>query len=320
MGFFNKKVCDICGEEIGLLGNRKLADGNLCKSCARKLSPWMTDRRESTVEEIRRHLMYRAQNQRVLAGVRPDAAVGADTKVYIDRNARKFFVTNQTNWREANPDVIDFSQVIDVQTEVTEHRTEVYHRDREGNEVSFNPPRYRYSYEFETTILVDSPWFNRIRFELTGTRPERIGSEEYIYYEQQANALRAVLMSAPNTQSAAQDAQQASTIADALARVISEAAGVAVGAAATAAPRPAPRAAAPRAATPPRAVQPDSDRWNCACGAVNDGNFCTNCGATRPEKKRVFRCDKCGWTPDDPANPPRFCPNCGDPFNAADGI
>ena len=312
MGLFNKKVCDVCGEEIGLLGNRKLADGNLCKSCARKLSPWMTDRRESTVDEIRRHLMYRAQNQRALAGVHPNAAVGADTKVYIDQNARKFFVTNQTNWREANPDVIDFSQVIDVQTEVTEHRTELYHRDREGNEVSFNPPRYRYSYEFDTTILVDSPWFNRIRFELTGTRPERIGSEEYVYYERQANALRTVLMSAQNAQSA----QQAPNLAEALAKAINQVTGVAVGTAAAAAPK----AAAPRAATQLRTAQADGGRWTCACGAVNDGNFCTNCGAKRPEKPKVFRCDKCGWTPDDPASPPKFCPNCGDPFNAADRI
>ncbi len=310
MGLFNKKVCDICGGEIGLLGNRKLADGNLCKNCARKLSPWMTDRRESTVEEIRQHLMYRAQNQRALAGLRPNAAVGANTKVYIDQAARKFFVTNVSDWRDANPDVIDFSQVIDVQTEVTEHRTEQYHRDREGRQVSFNPPRYRYSYEFETTILVDSPWFNRIRFELTGTRPERIGSEEYLYYEQQADALRAVLMSASPAQP---QGQQGLNLADALARAINQAAGAAAGAAANAAPRP----AAPRVATPPT-VQADSGRWTCACGAMNDGNFCTNCGAKRPEKKRVFRCDKCGWTPDDPANPPRFCPNCGDPFNALD--
>ena len=27
MGLFDKKVCDICGEKIGLLGNRKLDDG-----------------------------------------------------------------------------------------------------------------------------------------------------------------------------------------------------------------------------------------------------------------------------------------------------
>ena len=36
---FEKKECDICGGEIGLLGNRKLDDGNLCKECAKKLSP-----------------------------------------------------------------------------------------------------------------------------------------------------------------------------------------------------------------------------------------------------------------------------------------
>lgn len=32
---FEKKECDICGGEIGLLGNRKLDDGNLCKECAK---------------------------------------------------------------------------------------------------------------------------------------------------------------------------------------------------------------------------------------------------------------------------------------------
>lgn len=49
MGLFDKKICDICGEKIGLLGNRKLDDGNLCKDCAKKLSPWFEERRHSTV-------------------------------------------------------------------------------------------------------------------------------------------------------------------------------------------------------------------------------------------------------------------------------
>ena len=44
MGLFDKKICDICGEKIGLLGNRKLDDGNLCKDCAKKLSPWFEER------------------------------------------------------------------------------------------------------------------------------------------------------------------------------------------------------------------------------------------------------------------------------------
>ncbi len=45
MGLFDKKYCSICGEKIGLLGNRKLEDGNLCKDCAKQLSPWFSERR-----------------------------------------------------------------------------------------------------------------------------------------------------------------------------------------------------------------------------------------------------------------------------------
>ena len=63
MGLFDKKICDICGEKIGLLGNRKLDDGNLCKDCAKKLSPWFEDRRHSTVEDIKRQLEYREKNK-----------------------------------------------------------------------------------------------------------------------------------------------------------------------------------------------------------------------------------------------------------------
>ena len=110
---FDKKDCAICGGEIGLLGNRKLADGNLCKNCASKLSPWMTDRRESTVEEIRAHLNYREQNARIVPTLQPNVVFGANTKVYIDQAARKFFVTSSTNWHQQNPDVIDINQVID---------------------------------------------------------------------------------------------------------------------------------------------------------------------------------------------------------------
>ena len=82
MGLFDKKYCDVCGEKIGLLGNRKLEDGNLCKDCAKKLSPWMTDRRQSTVEEIRQHLAYREANERLLASIHPTSVLGGRTKVW----------------------------------------------------------------------------------------------------------------------------------------------------------------------------------------------------------------------------------------------
>ena len=68
MGLFDKKYCDICGEKIGLLGNRKLEDGNLCKDCAAKLSPFFSEPRNSTVEEIKEQLAYREDNRNKLAG------------------------------------------------------------------------------------------------------------------------------------------------------------------------------------------------------------------------------------------------------------
>ena len=66
MGLFDKKYCDICGEKIGFLGNRKLEDGNLCKDCARKLSPFFSERRNSTVEDIKRQLLTVRKTKRSL--------------------------------------------------------------------------------------------------------------------------------------------------------------------------------------------------------------------------------------------------------------
>lgn len=66
------------------------------------------------------------------------------------------------------------------------------------------------------------------------------------------------------------------------------------------------------------APRPADESWTCSCGTVNKGKFCMNCGARKPEKKMRYRCSKCGWEPADPENPPKFCPECGDPFDAGD--
>lgn len=58
--------------------------------------------------------------------------------------------------------------------------------------------------------------------------------------------------------------------------------------------------------------------WTCTCGAVNKGKFCQNCGAKKPEGAPLYKCDKCGWEPEDPHNPPKFCPECGDIFDDKD--
>ena len=64
--------------------------------------------------------------------------------------------------------------------------------------------------------------------------------------------------------------------------------------------------------------QPQAEGWTCSCGAVNRGKFCQECGTKKPTGAPLYQCDKCGWQPENPANPPKFCPECGDIFDEND--
>ena len=68
------------------------------------------------------------------------------------------------------------------------------------------------------------------------------------------------------------------------------------------------------------AKKPEENVWICACGSQNKGRFCPQCGKPKPAGVPQYRCDKCGWEPEDPTKPPRFCPECGDPFGDEDKI
>ena len=75
------------------------------------------------------------------------------------------------------------------------------------------------------------------------------------------------------------------------------------------------------AAPAPQPAADPAKHWFCpSCGTANQGKFCTECGTKKPAGALQYRCDKCGWEPEDPAKPPKFCPNCGDPFGDEDVV
>lgn len=166
MGLFDKKFCDVCGEKIGMLGNRKLEDGNLCKDCAKKLSPWFDDRRHSTLEEIKSQLQMREENRSLVSSFRPGRVIRSDRyNLYIDERQQLFAASVNLD-REDNPDIISLSQITGCNLDVDEMRTEEYRTDRDGERESYNPPRYSYSYDYYFYIYLNHPYIHEMKLKL----------------------------------------------------------------------------------------------------------------------------------------------------------
>ena len=194
MGLFDKKYCSICGEKIGFLGNRKLEDGNLCKTCARKLSPFFSERRHSTVEEIKEQLAYREANKEKVAAFHPTRTINCRESLILDEDKRQLIVTDSRNWKDENPDVIDFSDVTGCDVDVDESRRELYHKNAEGKSVSYEPKRYEYSYTFNMTIAVNNPYFSEIPIRVNDSEIKFRASSEYHRAEALAEEIRDLLL------------------------------------------------------------------------------------------------------------------------------
>jgi len=282
MGLFDKKYCDICGEKIGLLGNRKLEDGNLCKDCAKKLSPWFSDRRRSTVEDIKGQLAYREENREKAAQFRTTRSFGEEWKVLLDEDHRWFTVTRARDLAEANPDILDFDAITGCRMDIDESRTELTHEDADGKDVSYVPPRYEYSYDFFLIITVHHPYFDEMRFSLNSSS---------VYYEPQKLPQRAPMSHAPMDRPSGRpkminasrvdpedcaEYRKYRQMGDEICQALEQAR--------SGGKKPA-GAAPEENAVMREAAQdiPAAGPWTCpACGGANTGRFCEYCGSPRP--------------------------------------
>lgn len=132
-----------------------------------------------TVDQIREQLDWREANQQRVAQFNPTRTLGNDMKVILDEDAGRFIVTRSSRWREANPDVLDFSQVTGCDTEIRESRTELHWKDSDGEEHDYDPPRYDIDYDMYLTIHVNVPYYDSITFKVNGSRIEERNSVEY---------------------------------------------------------------------------------------------------------------------------------------------
>ena len=148
-----------------MLGNRKLEDGNLCKECAKKLSPWFEERRHSTVDDIKRQLEYRKQNEAKVQNFHITRQIPTKTyNVYIDDTQGNFTIAHNLDTRE-NPDILPLSSIVQCRLDIKQDQIEeTYTKD--GETVSYQPPVYKYEYNYSMKIQVRSPWFDDMNFRL----------------------------------------------------------------------------------------------------------------------------------------------------------
>ena len=192
MGLFDKKICDICGEKIGLLGNRKLDDGNLCKDCAKKLSPWFEERRHSTVEDIKRQLEYREKNKKAVMDFCITRQINTrNYNVFIDDNKGNFTVARKLDVNE-NPDIVPLSAIVQCRVDVDQQQhEETYTKD--GETVSYQPPVYKYEFDYTMRIKVRTQWFDDMDFRLNTFSISSDKRRELMEVEQTAYQIIAAL-------------------------------------------------------------------------------------------------------------------------------
>ncbi len=65
--------------------------------------------------------------------------------------------------------------------------------------------------------------------------------------------------------------------------------------------------AAAQAAQQPEPAKKETEGWTCACGAENQGKFCSECGMEKPKSEKEWLC-ACGMK-----NTGKFCSECGKP-------
>lgn len=309
MGLFDKKICDNCGAKIGLLGKRKLEDGIICKDCSSKLSPWFSERKQSTLSEIQEQLAYREKNKEILSTLNPTVKLGGlrsgDYAVYIDNAKNKFFVTAASNYRNANPDIIDMSQVISCRCDIADNLTEITYKGPDGEDHT----RSGYEFVFWIEINVNNPYFNKMLFRLNSSTVYS-QTPEFMSYQNTANQICAAFGGTVHM-------ENIETFGGMNVNTMNM--GMNTGG---------------MTGTMNMGMPNNMNMGGMAAGMNIGMQNNTNMGSMMNQQGMnmspvtggtqfgmpgiKIKCSSCGWEPDDPSAAPKFCPNCGDKIDGSD--
>ena len=178
---FTKERCCICGAEVGAMQRKRLTDGVICKECVQSCSPWFDDYKSSSISQLKTQWKMRDANRKVLENsFAPSRRLG-DYGAFIFDDANDQFVAfaqvpdevakdpSVEHLAKYNPDILKLGTIKSVDFRLEESEHEEKRVTKEGEKVSYDPPRYRYGYNWVITLAMDNaptvgvPYVKRVR-------------------------------------------------------------------------------------------------------------------------------------------------------------
>ena len=141
-------------------------------------------------------MAYREQNKQLVQSFVVTRQFATNTyNVFIDDTKGNFTVAHNLDTTE-NPDIVPLSSIVMCKMEVQQdRREETYTKD--GKTVSYQPPVYRYEYDYTMRIKVRTEWFDDMDFRLCNSRLDEKDRMEIMEIEQVANQIVAALTGNP---------------------------------------------------------------------------------------------------------------------------
>ncbi len=172
--FAREKACVVCGNTAK--SKVKCKDGPVCGNCIGRLSPWFTEHKGSSAEDLRKQIALREENKERLAAFVPTKAWGVKKygpayQFIYDEERRQFVVAEgpEESFKEREPDVIDFDQVKDVVLEVDEYWSEEsgeFAPRGYGTLLQENYDDVFWRYDFYLRLTLDHPYLKEIRYKM----------------------------------------------------------------------------------------------------------------------------------------------------------
>ncbi len=195
MKVYYKKYCDLCGDKLGLRGCYKLLDGNMCKTCARQVSPLFTNYPETYVADMQAHLDYRIGNSEALEMFEPSKIVGTHATLFIDEATQSWCFCPTPNYKKFQPDILQYAQILDCTVTIKEEQAELFRTDAVAVYERYNPPRYHTLYSFVVTVSVNCTWFSSISYTINKNEITALSGDHYNQAKKEANEIETAFLS-----------------------------------------------------------------------------------------------------------------------------